>query len=73
VDDGEAYFGVVSAFSPLPALPLPIVFDVDVLDVVRTLELLEELLEDPQPPRSASAAQSISVEMPLLIRAPTLA
>ena len=36
-------------------------------------ELLVELVEDPQPAASASAAQAMSVEAPLFIGAGTLA
>jgi ornithine carbamoyltransferase len=50
--DGEAYFGVVSAFSP-PAV------DVCVLDVVVAVELELELAPlDPQPATSSAAAQA---------------
>jgi hypothetical protein len=76
-DGGEAYFGVVVGFSPLPALPAPIVLVLDVLCVLggcEALELLDELLlDDPQPASARSARATIDVEMTLLIGAPTLA
>ena len=63
-DGGAAYFGVVLAFSPPPA-----VVAVEVLDELEPVELLE----DPQPAASTSVAQAISVDRPLLIGAGTLA
>jgi hypothetical protein len=72
-DGGEANFGVVLTFSPLPGLPAPIVFDCEELDVLAEPELLEELAEDPQPAASNSAAQKTNVGAALLIGERTLA
>jgi hypothetical protein len=76
-EDGEAYFGVVLAFSPLPGLPAPIVLGLAVLealDVVEALELREELLlEEPQPASTQSAATARNVAAALLIGQRTLA
>jgi len=65
--------GVLVAFSPSVAVPVAAAPDGPESEVELVTELLEELLDDPQPAASSSAAQAISVDRPLLIGAPTLA
>jgi hypothetical protein len=73
----------VSTFSP-PLVAVGVDFDAELgavgaveelaaAEELAAVELPLELLEDPQPLASASAAQAISVEAPLFIAAGTLA
>jgi hypothetical protein len=66
-DEGEAYFGVVSVFSPPAAGACGAV-----LVGVELPLLLAFVLDDPHPAASNSAAQAIR-DGPLVIARPTLA
>jgi hypothetical protein len=66
---GDAYLGVVVGCRPLLDLPGAPVLAVVGPEACEALVLLEELLDDPHPAVTASAAQTVSVQIDLLIGA----